>query len=367
MKRDNIHFSILEDDGYNTSIVCVISPREPGKTTSIILDKLYTGFKRGMPSVILLNQAADIMDSYLASFEECINKFEGYHIETKYSKASKDSCLTMYARLNEGEKMRPFLYFIPLSAPLTRLKRLILPKCACMWYDECNVNVAIGEKWPADLTTKWNELYTTLARNSYPDKLKFYMTGNYYTRYNPLLVYLGVDCSQLEMGRKVVTRKQKQVGDITVDYSTLVDCYKLKPELVEYILKHNPGYAFDDTYQRYFMGEAIGDSGVPICVNQPQNYALKCVFKVGTRYLYIYKCNAENGLLWKYWLEATSRSPGKRQDVFVCDLNMLQSGSFYAKSFKHVFDGIKLAIGRFNVSFNSNEAYFLMQEVYSSL
>lgn len=46
---------------------------------------------------------------------------------------------------------------------------------------------------------------------------------------------------------------------------------------------------------------------------------------------------------------------------------MLQSGSIFAKGFRGAFEGIKLAIGRFNVSFNSNEAYYLMQQIYSAL
>lgn len=103
------------------------------------------------------------------------------------------------------------------------------------------------------------------------------------------MVYLGIDCSQLEMGKKIVTRKTKKVGDIEVDYSTLVDCYKLKPELIDYILKHNPGYVFDDTYQRYFEGKAIGDEGVPVVKEKPQGFALKSVFRIGNRYLYIWK------------------------------------------------------------------------------
>lgn len=368
MERDSIHYSILEDDGYGTPIVCVISPREPGKTTSMVLDKVYASFKRGLPFVVLVNQAADIMEEYLASFETIINKYDGYHIETKYKKSVKDTCSTIEARFDEEEEFRPFIHVIPLSAPLTRLKRLNFGRIGGMWYDECNVNVAIGEKWPADLTTKWNELYTTFCRECYPKTLKFYMTGNYYTRYNPLLVYLGVDCSQLEMGKKILTKMTKTVNGIEVNYSSLVDCYKLKPELVEYILKHNPGYAFDDTYQKYFLGQAIGDEGVPVVEERPSGFALKTVFKIGNRYLYIWKStNAEDRFLWKYWLQATGEAPGKRRDIYVADLSQLQSGSIFAKGFRNTFEGIKLAIGRFNVSFNNNEAYYLMQQIYSAL
>ena len=370
MKRDSIHYSVLEDDGYNVPIKFIISPREPGKTTSIVLDKLYSKFKKGLPYVVLVNQAADILEEYLASFESIVNKFaeDGYWIETRYAKSKIDTCCTIRARLSPDEEFRPWIHIIPLSAPLTRLKRLNLGKIGGMWYDECNVNVAIGEKWPADICVKWNELYTTFSRECYPEKLQCYFTGNFYTRYNPLMVYLGVDCNSLEIGKKRVYRSVKRVGDIEVDYSCLVDCYQLKPELREYILKHNPGYAFDDTYQRYFEGKAIGDEGVPIAPEKPDNYSIKCCFKCGSRFLYVWKYNGlVDGLLYKYWLQATDQPPGKRRDVYVADLAGLTSGSMLAKAFKGTFDSIRMAIGRFNVSFNSNEAYFLMQQIYSAL
>lgn len=362
-ERDNIHYNVSEDDGYNVPIVCVLSPREPGKTTSIMLDKIYKGFKKdGLPAVVCVNQQADITEAYLASFEEQINEFKGYEIHTKYSKSSANTV----SIIREKDTDKPFVYIIPFSAPKTRLKRLVLGKVSCMWYDECNVDVTIGEKWPDDIANKWNELYTTLARKNYPDKLRFYMTGNFYTRYNPLLVYLGVDCNKLEIGKKLLTKKTKTVNGKLLDYSTLVDCYQLKPELREYILAHNPGYSFDDTYQKYFEGKAIGDVGVPIDEKQPNGYSLKSVFKVSGRYLYIYKGWDDSGLS-KYWLKATDQAPGKRRDIWIVDLKDMQSDTFLAKSFKRMFDSLKMAISRSEVSFSSPEAFYFMQQIYSVL
>lgn len=101
------------------------------------------------------------------------------------------------------------------------------------------------------------------------------------------MIYLGVDCNKLEIGKKLYVNRKKQIGDITLDYSTLVNCLQLKQELRDYILAHNPGYAFDDTYERYFKGEAVGDIGLPINETRPEGYSLKNVFKINTRYLYI--------------------------------------------------------------------------------
>lgn len=298
IERDNIHYNVSEDDGYDCPITCVLSPREPGKTTSILLDKIYSGFrKKGLPAVVLVNNPIDINEAYLSSFEELINEFKGYEIHTKYPKSAQGTITIV----KEKDTDKPFIYVIPLSVPKTRLKRLVLGRLSCIWYDECNVDVSIGEKWPDNLASKWNELYTTLARKSYPDKLRFYMTGNYYTKYNPLLIYLGVDCNRLEVGKKVVNRKTKKVGDMTLDYSTLVDCYQLKPELREYILAHNPGYSFDETYLKYFKGEAIADAGVPIDEEQPQGFQLKQAFKISGRYLYIYRSSKQvDGYFYGY-------------------------------------------------------------------
>ena len=165
-ERDNLHYMVSEDDGFDTDCVFVLSPREPGKTTSIILDKVYGSYKKyGLPSVVLVNHAADVTEAYLASFEETVNTFKGYEIHTKYPTSASQGGVTI---IKDKETNEPWIYVVSMNTPKTRLKRLNLGKVALMWYDECNVDVNIGEKWPDNLSSKWNELYTTLARNSYP-------------------------------------------------------------------------------------------------------------------------------------------------------------------------------------------------------
>ena len=368
IERDNIHYNICEDEGYNCPIMCVLSPREPGKTTSIMLDRVYADFrKKGLPAVALVNQAVDCTEAFMQSFENTINEFKGYEIHTKYTKGGiKGGICTIY----EKDTGKPFIHVISLSTPLTRLKRINLGKVSCMWYDECNVNVMIGEKWPKSLATKWNELYTTLARKSYPSSLKFYMTGNFYSRYNPILTYLGVDCSQLSIGKKVVHRSSRKVdlGDgnmVDVDYSCLVDCYNLKPELREYILRHNPGYVFDDTYQKYFEGQAIADMGLPLVDRRPEGYTLRFVFRVGQTYLWIWRSG--DSVDSCMYLEATREKPGKRRYIFVVDLADMAGNSLLAGSFRGTFSTLRYYISRGQVSFNSPEAFYLTQEIYSSL
>ena len=370
IERDNLHYNISEDEGYGCPIMCILSPREPGKTTSIMLDRVYADFrKKGLPTVALVNHAADCTDEFMQSFENTVNQFKGYEIHTRYSKGGIKNGLTT---IDEKGTNLPFIHVIALNAPLTRLKRINLGKVGCVWYDECMVNVMLGEKWPTGIATKWNEIYTTLARQSYPDTLKFYMTGNFYSRYNPILTYLGVDCSRMSIGRKFVTKgtKAMDIGGkkVRVDTKVLVNCLNLKPELREYILQHNPGYVFDDTYQKYFEGVAIADMGLPIVEQRPENYRLGYVFRVGQSYLWIWKSSDmtfdPNS---RFWLEVRKEPPGSRRDVFVVNLDDMMNNTMLAKSFRGTFEVLRLYIGRGAVAFQSPEAFYMMQQIYSAL
>lgn len=366
LERDNLHYKVTEDDGYNLPINFILSPREPGKTTSILLDKVYSIYKKtGQPAVYLVNNAIDVNDALCSSFEESINEFKGYEIHLKFSKGSKETISTIY----DKETNKPFIYIIPFSAPLTRLKRLNLGKISLMWYDECNVNVAIGEKWPKSIAIKWNELYTTLARKKYPEMFKFYATGNFYTRYNPLMVYLGVDCNALTIGKKYVKRQSRTIKGKSINYGTLVDCYQLKPELRDFILQHNPGYLFDDTYERYFKGEAIADSGLPLEPKKPENYKLAYVFKSNGRYLWVWKICVNNGFFsnYSYWCEVKNEGPGKRRDVWCVDLKDMMINTLFTKGFKGLFDSFSYAISKGSLQFQSPEAFYMIQEIYSVL
>lgn len=370
IERDNIHYNLSEDEGYNCPIMAIISPREPGKTTSITLDRVYADFrKKGLPAVALVNQAVDCTEAFMQSFENTINEFKGYEIHTKYTKGGiKGGICTIY----EKDTDKPFIHVISLSTPLTRLKRINLGKVSCMWYDEAWVNVSVGERWPDSIATKWNELYTTLARKSYPERLKFYMTGNFYSRYHPILTYLDVDCSQLSIGKKVVHRQAKKVdlGDgkvIDVDYSCLVDCYNLKPELREYILRHNPGYVFDDTYQKYFEGVAVGDLGLPINPDRPEGYRMHIVFRVGQRYLYVWKNHKNVDMDSMFWMEATGTPPGKRKDTYIASLQDMTSHSLLSSMYRQMFSTLRYFIGRGRVEFGNVEAFYMMQELYTAI
>ena len=85
VERDNLHYSFRAIDGYNKPINIVISPREPGKTTSMWMDKIYLPWKKNhKPWIFLLRQAvetkssSDLDNDYLISIREAADSYEEY-------------------------------------------------------------------------------------------------------------------------------------------------------------------------------------------------------------------------------------------------------------------------------------------------
>lgn len=353
-ERDNIHFSILDDDGYGKPFVYVFSPREPGKTTSMILDKVYPAFKRETPFVIMVNKIAEVTDELVLSFETTVNTFKGYEVHLEPKGTFQGGVRTVYTAGNKKER-KIFCYIIAWSTPLTRLKRINLGKIGGVWFDEAQPNVAIGEKYEKGLAQKWNEFMTTVNRNSYPKVCRCYFTSNFYSRYHPVLEYLGVNSKQLEIGKKFTGK------------DWLVDCYQLKPELREYILKHNPYYQFDDTYNKYFQGIAIADENVPIQEDKPEGCQLYAAFKTDYGYLWIWKqtilrpgCNA-------FWIDLTKERPGKRTDVFIVDFKDMDGLGYMLKPYVSLFGSLKAHMANGKALFSSPGAFQACADVWSML
>ena len=350
LERDDIHFSILEDDGYGKPFVYVFSPREPGKTTSMLLDKVYPCYRKGTPFVIAVNKTVEVSDELIDSFERSTNAFKGYevHLETK----GKWEAGIRTVKDKDGN---PYCFIVAWSTPLTRLKRINLGKVGGVWFDEAQPNVAIGEKYEKGLAAKWNELMTTLNRGVYPKKLRCYFTSNFYSRYHPVLQYIGVDCRKLTIGKKFV-------GD-----DWLVDCYQLKPELREYILAHNPYYKFDDTYSKYFQGIAIADENVPIREERPQGCSLYCAFKTDYGYLWIWRQTSQKIGNNCWWVDLTKDRPGKRTDVFIIDFKDMDGLGYMLKPYASMFGSLKAHLANGKAFFSSPGAFQACADVWACI
>ena len=117
IKRDNIHYSTRKIDGYNLPFNFVISERELGKSTTIILDKIYKPFKeRGETTIVIRRNVNHISEDYVEDFANIINKFTDDNVVFQYSKNSlKDGIATIKI---DG---KPFIRFIGLSKTIASI------------------------------------------------------------------------------------------------------------------------------------------------------------------------------------------------------------------------------------------------------
>ena len=356
---DNLHFHIEEVDAYNKPFNFVWSEREPGKTTSVVVQKIYNWYKKyGYPSIALRHIAADITDLYAQSFEETINKFKGREVHLIVRK--EQSGIMMLYDVPAGSKSwkdgKLFLVILPLGAPMNRLKSVNVGPVGCIMYDEAIINKQMGEKYPSCLPMRFNEIYRTFARECRPRTLKVYCLANPYSKYHPLLVDWGVPINEIKRGH------------ILTGPNWLVYPYQMKPELREYIMKNDPTAVLSNDYTRYaFDGEAVNDTEIPIRETKPEGYKLHYVFKVGGRFLYLWK-NANDwyaGPMAAWWAETRSEGPGKRQEVISADFQELVRGSVLIDAYKGVFDALALCVATQRIEYQTPEAYFLIQEIYS--
>lgn len=350
--RDNLHFTFREIDGYNKFINFVISEREPGKSTSLWLDKIYKAFKEGKTSIVVKRQIADITDVYINDSVEIIRKFADENFKVYYKKTSlKDGIVDLKVHDENGEE-RIFCRLIGLSNPLSRIKSLVLRNLKYVLFDEFICNQKEGEKYLKGEAFKFFEMINTFQRES--DNLKVYFCGNPYSLFNPYFLELGVDTSKLKRGSIVK-------GD-----NYVIQCYEMKPELRELILKKNPLYKFDNAYTKYaFEGSNINDSNIRI-ENKPVNSFIEAVFRVSNKYLTVFK-NMDFSQDIRYFIQL-SDTVSKRHEVLCFDLKELVNGTSLASNIdKLQFHYLKACFRRRLVVFSSIECYYLFEEVYSNL
>ena len=353
MKLDNLHFNFSEVDGYDKPFTFVISEREAGKSTAL-WNKVYNQFKKnGTPSIVIRRQIADITQTYIMDIQEVINKF---HEEDPVSfRNNKNHPVT----INQGVvdiyvEGKLFLRVIALSNPMSRIKSLIVRNLKYIVFDEFICNMRVGEKYLADEAFKFKELYNTFQRET--DNLKCYFCGNPYSLYNPYFVWIGVDTSKLKRGN-IVTGK-----------NWVVQCYEIKPELRELILKKNPLYQFDDSYTKYaFEGQAINDMNIQIEQTCPPNFKLKHVFRIHGKYLGVY-LNCGDLLKYpRYWTNIIEYT-GERRKVYCFDFNDLVHHTVLMNTADKInYYQFCNAIRNRDIMHSSIECNYLCEEIYETV
>ena len=359
IKFDDLHYTTSAIDSYGKPFNFVISEREAGKTTALVASKIYKAFKeRGRPALILRNQAVDISEAYVMSFEETTNKFFGREIKLSYRRGDISKGICLLWDESTGEK-KLYAAIAALSAPIARLKSINIGKLSLIMYDEAIVAASMGERYPDNLAFKVKEIYKTFSREIRPEVLKMYCMGNPYSKYHPLLVDWGVPFQDMKR------------GSIITGPNWAVECYEMKPELREFIIAHDPTYQFDDAYRRYaFDGASIEDEQISISIKRPEGFAIRYVFKVSNRYLYVWRADPEPGsrfdYIYRYWIQATAEPPGKRQSIVCADFTQLCANGTLLNLYKGFFGNLKTAVALNRVLYADPEAFYLTQIVYGA-
>lgn len=343
MKRDNLHFNFSKVDGYNKPFNAIISPREDGKSTSFWLDKAYPAFKKGRTTIVLRRRGVDITEKYINSIGLIIQKFvrPDFRLSFKVSQFH-EGIVDVYA----DDEL--FFSVVALSCPLQRIKSLMQPDPAYIFFDEFIINVRMGEKYIPDEWFKIKEIYNTFYRES-SKTLKFYACGNPYSLYSPILSAQGYS-------PKDVWKK-----GIAVYGNFLVDYHKLNPELEKIILEKNPLYEFESDYFDYALsGKAINDRGISIAP-----------FNGESRLYFLIVIEGKRLAIWRkpdYTFWVGHHEGDTRRDIISISIDDLYQGT-------RLFDNemkmrLRLFKGYFNykkIEYEDLECYYLIEGIHSLL
>lgn len=360
IEKDKLHYSNRYIDSYNATWNFVMSEREAGKTTAWANSSYKLWKEKQRTTIVLRYLIADITDTYISDLQTVINDFlpDDKQIKFSFKKGSvKEGIVDVFVK--DYEEI-PLFRFIALSNPISRIKSMKLKAAGRIIFDEFILNTRCGERYPEGLVTRFKELYNTYLRCAKGWKFKLYCYGNVYSRFHPLLSDLGVDFSKMKQGAFIYDKDK--------DYC--VWCYKLKPELKELILKKNPLYKFDNAYTRYaFDAQAINDNNFEIVEKLPQNYSLKFIFRIDNKYLGIYQFNGTRSTIGydtgRYWISIIEYT-GNNRKVYAVDFNNLISGTqLISSDIKSITFRLKLSIANRDVTYNSIEAGYLTEDIYS--
>lgn len=346
---DDIHYDSKNIDSYNKVFNFVVSCREPGKSTTL-WRKVYQAFrKEGRPSLVLRRQIVDITEQYINDISTLLHKFTGVYYNLKWNKQDiKQGMIDV--KLNG----KLFFRVIALSAPMSRLKSMIIENVKYMMMDEFICNLRLGEKYLKDEPMRVKEVFTTYNRES--DGIKCYFFGNPYSLYNPYFSWLNVDTTKLK------------IGTITAQDKYAVEIYKMKDELKEFILKKNPLYEFDDSYKRYgFEGVAIQDMNIRLIQYQPIGFGLTYVFKLNGKILGVYT-GFDKDLSLFYWCQMIDFKVSNRRDIVTFDFGEMQDGTVLCNTrYKKQMYYLKECIEHRQIAYKDIEASYAMEEIYQNL
>lgn len=352
-KDDGLHYSSRSIDGYNKVFNFIISERECGKSTAILVGKVLKSFlEDGRPSIILRRRKVNITQIYIDDLEKMMNKFLDNPIKFKYSKGNiqKDGMVDVYV---DG---KIFLRIVALCGNLSDLKSLMLPNLFAIVYDEFICNMALGEKYGQGEGFRLAELYRTFKRET--SGIKCYFLGNPYSLYNPLFIFMGIKSTDIVRGK------------IISGSNWVLDVYEMKPELREHIIKTDPTYEFDNAYTRYaFDGMNVNDAHIPLIDEIPPNFKLMYVFRIEGKLIGLYQNQRYDKYFpFDFYSDFIEFDISKKRYVNVFDFKDLYENSrLVSLNDKQKFYRIKSAMRKRRIVFRNIECYYICEEIYYGL
>lgn len=355
IQRDNLHYSFRSIDGYNKAINIVISPREPGKTTSMWMDKIYLPWKKNhKPWIYLVRQAVEIDDALIESiFSTNMNKFTDDDLKPIYKPSTfSNGIVDIFLEVNKEKIL--FVRIVSLNIKMYRIKKAILRNIAGVFMDEFIINPQFAEKYLPKEFERLQEAYSTWRREA-DGVLKMYFCGNPYSLFNPLFVGLKVDISKLK-------RDSFYVGDSFVIHWAI-----LTPELKAKILEENPFYKFDEEYSNYAVdGQAVNDSNIKLGT-LPRNFYLSFVIKINRKYVGIFQNNYIDDMEDKFFCKFLDEVSARRTIYCFEFEEMLERSILVSIDERMKLQRFKEAMRKRLVSFEDINVYYYCEEVYKNL
>lgn len=374
--RDNLHYSFRPIDGYNKAFNIVISPREPGKTTSMWMDKIYLPWKKNhKPWIYLVRQAVEIDDALIESiFSTNMNKFTDDNLQPIYKASSfSDGIVDIFLEVKHLEKKEVkqedgsmkvedvevsekhlFFRIVSLNIKMYRIKKAILRNIAGVFMDEFIINPEFAEKYLPKEFERLQEAYSTWRREA-DGVLKMYFCGNPYSLFNPLFVGLKVDIAKLK-------RDSFYVGDTFVIHWAI-----LSEELRKKILEENPFYKFDEEYANYAVdGCAVNDKNIRLG-KQPRNFYLSFVIRMNGKFIGIFQNNYMESLEDRYFCKFLDEVSARRTIYCFDFTEMVERSILVSMDERMKLKRYKEAMRKRLVTFEDINVYYYMEEVYKNL
>ena len=374
--RDNLHYSFRPIDGYNKAFNIVISPREPGKTTSMWMDKIYLPWKKNhKPWIYLVRQAVEIDDALIESiFSTNMNKFTDDNLQPIYKASSfSDGIVDIFLEVKHLEKKEVkqddgslkmedvevsekhlFFRIVSLNIKMYRIKKAILRNIAGVFMDEFIINPEFAEKYLPKEFERLQEAYSTWRREA-DGVLKMYFCGNPYSLFNPLFVGLKVDIAKLK-------RDSFYVGDtFVIHWAILTEALRQK------ILEENPFYKFDEEYANYAVeGCAVNDKNIRLG-KQPRNFYLSFVLRMNGKFIGVFQNNYMESLEDRYFCKFLDEVSARRTIYCFDFTEMVERSILVSMDERMKLKRYKEAMRKRLVTFEDINVYYYMEEVYKNL